>query len=219
MIGSRDMSFKLNNEELIDVRKFGFLSDPSYFKAGISDNDVVTAREGVLRRLLDAKKELPQGWNFKIWDGYRTLGTQTVLYLGLYKNIIRKHPLRAPTRVKRATEKFVMRPSFDYKKPSPHNTGAALDLTLVDKGGHELDMGTPFDLFDVSSYTMHFKSAKEGTPGYKWHLNRMIPYSILVDMGFFNFPDEWWHFSYGERLWAKHYGKKALYGSWELTRG
>jgi len=214
---SRDILFKLNNEELVDVRRFGFLSDPIYFKAGISDNDILTAREGVLMKLSLAKKELPRGFNFKIWDGYRTLKTQTILYLGLYKNIIRKQPLWSPERVKRATEKFVMRPSFDYKKPSPHNTGAALDLTLVDRDGKELDMGTPFDLFDASSYTMHFKSAKEGTREYKWHLNRMIPYSTLVDMGFFNFPDEWWHYSYGDRLWAKHYQKKALYGSFELS--
>lgn len=31
--------------------------------------------------------------------------------------------------------------------------------------------------------------------------------------GFINYPEEWWHFDYGNQFWAKLAGKKAIYGA------
>jgi D-alanyl-D-alanine dipeptidase len=215
----REFSFKNNSEDLRDPQEFGFLVEPWYFNQGLANSPTVLVREGVLKKLLVAKTKLPDGLNFKIWDGYRTIKTQTVLYMVLYKKIVQHRPLLAGAKALKKTEEFVIRPSFDLQKPSPHNTGAAIDLTLVYPNGEEVDMGTAFDFFDKSSFTMHFRDAKEGTEEYEWHRNRMLLQSSLLEEGFYNFPDEWWHFSYGDRLWAEHYGKKALYGSWELMRG
>jgi len=208
--------FELNNEALRDPREFGFLIDPMYYKEGFTDRNEVLVREGILNRLQIAKERLPKGLNFKIWDGYRTLKTQTILYTGLYKKIIRRRPLLSYEEVQKEVEKFVARPSFDFDRPSPHNTGAAVDLTLVDHYGKELDMGTAFDHFDVESYTKHFEDASEGSHEYKWHMNRMILYSVIMGEGFFNFEDEWWHYSYGDTFWADEFGEKALYGSAEI---
>ena len=216
MSASQEFSFEKDSEELRDPREFGFLVEPWYFNQGLADSPDVLARESVLKKLLVAKTKLRDGLNFKIWDGYRTLKTQTVLYLGLYKKIVRERPLLAGARALKKTEEFVMKPSFDLRKPSPHNTGAALDLTLVYPNGEEVDMGTAFDLFDKPSFTMHFRNAEEGTQEFEWHRNRMLLRSILTAEGFYNFPDEWWHFSYGDRLWAADCGKDALYGSWVL---
>ena len=134
----------------------------------------------------------------------------------MYKKIIHTRPLLSYEQAQKEVEKFVARPSFDFNRPSPHNTGAAVDLTLVDRNGKELDMGTGFDHFDDPSYTMHYKDAPEGSNEFKWHMNRMILYSVLRGEGFFNFEDEWWHYSYGDRFWADAFGEKALYGSGEI---
>ncbi|OIP81591.1 D-alanyl-D-alanine dipeptidase [Candidatus Peregrinibacteria bacterium CG22_combo_CG10-13_8_21_14_all_44_10] len=208
--------FELNDEELRDPRDFGFLIEPLYYKQGLTDRDNVLVREGVLKRLQTARSRLPEGLNFKIWDGYRDLRTQTVLYVGLYKKIIRRRPLLTYKEAQKEVEKFVARPSFAFERPSPHNTGAAVDLTLVDRNGQELDMGTFFDHFDIESYTKHFEDSSEGSKEYKWHMNRMILYSVLIGEGFFNFPDEWWHYSYGDVFWADEFEEKALYGSAEI---
>ena len=208
--------FELNDEVLADPREFGFLIEPMYYKQGLTDRDEVLVREGVLKRLQVAKDRLPEGMNFKIWDGYRSLKVQTVLYVDFYKKIIRRQPLLSYEEVQKEVEKFVSRPSFDFNKPSPHNTGAAVDLTLVDLHGKEIDMGTEFDHFDIESYTKHFEDASEGSQEYKWHMNRMILYSVLTGEGFFNFEDEWWHYGYGDTFWADGFGEKALYGSAEI---
>jgi len=211
-----NMKFELQNEPLADPREFGFLTEPAYYNQHLTETREVLVREGVLRRLSVARERLQKGWNFKIWDGYRPLELQSILYVGLYKKIIRRQPLWEPERVQSEVEKYVYRPSFDLSKPSPHNTGAAIDLTLVDENLEELDMGTEFDYFEETSFTMYFKKAKEGSKKYKWHHNRMILYSVLTGEGFFNFPDEWWHFSYGDHFWADEEKEDALYGSWEL---
>ena len=211
------MNFELQNEPLANPKDFDFLVEPVYYHDGIADSPDILVREGVLKRLTVARDRLPKGWNFKIWDGYRTLKTQTILYIGLYKKIAQRQPLWEPEKVQFEVEKFVYRPSFDLKKPSPHNTGAALDLTLVDDEREEIDMGTCFDHFEETSFTMHFEKSKEGSEEYKWHYNRMILYSVLTGEGFFNFPDEWWHFSYGDHFWAKEQKEEALYGSYELN--
>jgi len=42
----------------------------------------------------------------------------------------------------------------DPRRGSPHSRGVAVDLTLVEAGGAELDMGTGFDCFDARSHTL-----------------------------------------------------------------
>ena len=44
----------------------------------------------------------------------------------------------------------------------------------------------------------------------------MVPLLVdesLINAGFVNYPAEWWHFSYGDKLWAAYSNKKsAMYG-------
>jgi D-alanyl-D-alanine dipeptidase len=40
----------------------------------------------------------------------------------------------------------------DPRRGSPHSRGVAVDLTLLDGGGRELDMGTAFDAFTPLSH-------------------------------------------------------------------
>jgi len=72
---------------------------------------------------------------------------------------------------------------------SSHSRGSAVDLTLVDAQGRELDMGTIFDFFHETSHTMN-RTITEAQKR-----NRAILKSLMVKHGFKNFAQEWWHYS------------------------
>ena len=110
-------------------------------------------------------------------------------------------------------EIFVSPPSHNPKFPAPHNTGGAVDLTIVGPSGIEIDMGTPFDEFTEQSFTNHFANNETS----EVHKNRMMFKEIMEKVGFVNYFEEWWHYSFGDQEWAKNTNQpKAIYGSMEL---
>lgn len=205
--------------EELSVRDF--LLEPMYFKWGYSETSIIKLRSGVIDRLREAKKilnEMPgcAGWNFKIWDGFRTLKTQTILYENYLDELRAKNPEWSDELLRDAVEIFVAPPSRNKELPAPHNTGGAVDLTIVDGDGNEIEMGTLFDEFDVKSYTSHF-ALSEDEKGKFFHANRMLLKDVLESVGFTNYHEEWWHFSYGDQNWAASKGlSEAIYGSVEL---
>jgi D-alanyl-D-alanine dipeptidase len=70
-----------------------------------------------------------------------------------------------------------------------HSKGLAIDLTLIDKDGNELDMGTEFDFFGPEAHQgyNHTEAVKR---------NRWILKSTMEKHGFGSIRTEWWHFSY-----------------------
>lgn len=73
---------------------------------------------------------------------------------------------------------------------SGHSRGSTLDLTLFDIAtGAELDMGTPFDLFDARSWT----ESPAVSPAQR--ANREKLKSLMGSGGFVGFHMEWWHFT------------------------
>lgn len=84
-------------------------------------------------------------------------------------------------------------PDPDYVTPpskgSMHNRGLAVDLTLVDKNGKELDMGTPYDFFGKEAHTDN-----TNLPA-KVLQNRSILKQAMQQQGFNGIRTEWWHFS------------------------
>lgn len=85
-------------------------------------------------------------------------------------------------------------PNPDYVTPpvkgSMHSRGAAVDLTIVDGSGKELDMGTPYDFFGVAAHTDH-----TNLPA-KVLANRRLLRETLQAVGFKGIRTEWWHFSF-----------------------
>lgn len=71
---------------------------------------------------------------------------------------------------------------------SSHTRGIAVDLTLVDKSGSELDMGTKFD--DMSDCSHHFSRKINADT----HKNRLILLGIMLSSGFDMINGEWWHY-------------------------
>lgn len=205
----------LRKDPLIAAEEFGFQIEPMYFKSSLTTDPNIYLRRNFLEILKKAERSLPTGLRFKIWDGFRTTKVQQKLYDELYKKLEQQHCNWSKINLHQAVLGFVAEPTKTADFAAPHNTGAAVDLTLVDADGQELPMGTPFDHFEVESYTFHFQNAPPNTEKSKFHQNRMILYNSLIPLSCFNFPDEWWHFSYGDREWAKANQKSIIYPSAE----
>jgi len=84
-----------------------------------------------------------------------------------------------------------------------HQTGGAVDVTLCGADGRELDIGGKYLVFDALTKTAAVQNE-----------NRKLLCRVMADAGFVNYPNEWWHFSYGDKMWAAYARKKyAIYGS------
>src|SRR5437868_4289545 len=91
-------------------------------------------REGVARRLAGAAAKLPEGYALMVWDPYRTLEVQTSLFnyrVGELMDMHRGDASYTEAMAQQEAQIVVSIPSADPKKPSPHNTGGAVDLTIV----------------------------------------------------------------------------------------
>lgn len=73
---------------------------------------------------------------------------------------------------------------------SGHSRGSTLDLTIIDLAtGAELDMGTPFDLFDTRSWPTDETVSPEA------RANRLMLQNLMRAHGFRSLREEWWHFT------------------------
>jgi D-alanyl-D-alanine dipeptidase len=82
-----------------------------------------------------------------------------------------------------------------------HSTGGAVDVTLVTEQNELIEMGTGFDSFTAEARTDFFE--KKGNTKYnEVAKNRRILFFSMTEAGFTNFPHEWWHYDYGDLLWA-----------------
>lgn len=88
-------------------------------------------------------------------------------------------------------------PNPDYVTPpekgSMHSRGAAVDLTIVDAQGKELDMGTSYDFFGPEAHYDYTRLSG------KVLANRKLLRRTLEASGFQGIRTEWWHFSYREK--------------------
>ena len=71
---------------------------------------------------------------------------------------------------------------------SPHSRGVALDLTLLDVNGNELDMGTEFDAFTPKSYHGNLEISAQAQN------NRHILLGLMTASGWDFYSHEWWHY-------------------------
>lgn len=84
---------------------------------------------------------------------------------------------------------------------SIHSFGMAVDVTLVDAEGRELDMGTPFDdLTERSHPALETALVQRGEITAAHVANRHILRQAMVANGWQGISTEWWHFDCGDRL-------------------
>ena len=168
-------------------------------------------RQGVLNKLLLAQAALHQvqpDWNIQIFDAYRPIAVQQFMVNHSFEQLLQAQNLTAAQlspdqrqALLEAVYQFWAEPSLDPTQPPPHSTGAALDVTLVDAAGTPVEMGSPIDEMSPRSYPDHY-AALESEPERIFHQNRLLLQQSMACAGFEQHPNEWWHFSYGDQLWA-----------------
>lgn len=163
-------------------------------------------RQGVLDRLLAAEALLPDGLRLLFVEGYRPPSLQRSYFEEYADELRAAHPDWPADRIRSAASRYVSPPEI-----APHTAGAAVDLTLADADGRELDLGTPMNANPEQSDGACYTGAGNITAVARTH--RTVLGTALGAAGLVNYPTEWWHWSYGDRYWALTTGAPAaLYG-------
>jgi len=156
-------------------------------------------RAGVAARLDEAAKRLPAGCALEVLEGWRSPGRQEEL----------RRKAREAARARGLEGEELERAVARWAAgESGHGTGGAVDVRLL-RGGKEAFCGSAWAEFGPGTDS-HAAAGREA------EANRAVLHAAMEAAGFANYPAEWWHFSYGDRLWAAYRGKRrAVYGAVE----
>lgn len=166
----KDTSFvnikTLSSDFILDLK---YATEDNFLHQKVYDCADCYLRKRTALALIKANQEfIKKGYRIKLYDCYRPLDIQKKMWKIL--------------------------PGTDYvanpKKGSKHNRGAAVDLTLVDSLGKELDMGTQFDFFGPEAHHTYLNHTKEVLA------NRKMLKEVLQKHNFKSIYNEWWHYEY-----------------------
>lgn len=166
----------INDTTFVNLKEYSqdFVYDMKYatpdnfLKAKVYDCAECFLRLKTVNALVEAnKKFMEKGYKIKIFDCYRPLDIQKKMW-----KII-------------SNPEYVANPT----KGSIHNRGGAVDITLVDSKGKELDMGTSFDFFGVEA-SHNYQNLSTAVKQ-----NRILLKTTIVNSGFNSFDSEWWHYN------------------------
>lgn len=150
------------------VYNMKYATADNFLKAKVYDCAECFLRLKTVKALVLVNKEfMKKGYRIQLFDCYRPLDIQKKMWA------IVPNP------------QYVANPS----KGSIHNRGGAVDITLVDKNGKALDMGTDFDFFGVEA-SHNYEKVPEHVKK-----NRMLLRSIMTANYFNSFDSEWWHYN------------------------
>lgn len=197
----------------IPLEEFAVVTPHPYEALGApyGDRSPYWLRQSVVAALQQAQQSLQQthpGWRIQIFDAYRPIPVQHFMVTHTAQTLACERGLaleQLSETAKRAlleeVYQFWALPSPNPKTPPPHSTGAAIDLTLVNELGQPIDMGSPIDEVSARSHPNHFQSFTD-TVSQQIHANRRLLRHCMTAAGFQQHPNEWWHFSKGDQLWA-----------------
>ncbi|AWG22237.1 peptidase M15 [Flavobacterium faecale] len=150
------------------VYNMKYATDDNFLKAQVYDCAECYLRLKTVKALVLVNKEfMKKGYRIELFDCYRPLDIQKKMWA------IVPNP------------NYVANPA----KGSIHNRGGAVDITLVDANGKELEMGTKFDFFGPEASHKYLKVSDEVKK------NRALLKSIMTRKYFNSFDSEWWHYN------------------------
>ncbi|MEU6988726.1 M15 family metallopeptidase [Streptomyces sp. NPDC046324] len=195
-------------ERLVDVREAEALLVDNRCHDGTGA--FAHLREGVLERLLVAQSRLPDGLRLLYVEGYRPPSLQRRYFEEYGAELRAAHPEWSAPELHAGASRYVSPPEI-----APHSAGSAVDVTLADADGRELDLGTRMNASPEESEGACYTAAPAIPAEARRH--RVILGAALTGAGLVNYPTEWWHWSFGDRYWALATGARAaLYGPKEL---
>ncbi|OIV39590.1 M15 family metallopeptidase [Flavobacterium johnsoniae] len=145
-----------------------YATEDNFLKAKVYDCAECFLRYKTVKALIAANNDfIKKGFRIKLYDCYRPLSIQKKMW------------------------EIVSNPKYvaDPKKGSIHNRGGAVDISLVDLNGKEVEMGTAFDFFGPEAGHNYIKFSKEILA------NRKFLKKIMTQNGFNSFDSEWWHYN------------------------
>lgn len=156
---------EVNPRIIIDLK---YATTDNFIKQKVYNDPNCYILKPLAQKLDKAQKLLEQdGLGLKVFDGYRSLSAQRKMWAIV------------------PDSRYVADPN---KGGSIHNRGAAVDLTLVDTEGRELEMPTPFDSFEGRAAQF----SKEPTS--QQRANRMLLRYVMREVGLQYIQTEWWHY-------------------------
>ncbi|MBJ2124941.1 M15 family metallopeptidase [Flavobacterium sp. IB48] len=154
-----------SNDFVYDMK---YATEDNFLKTKVYDCAECMLRLKTVKALIAANKDFQKkGYKIKLYDCYRPLDIQKKMW------------------------EIVSNPIYvaDPKKGSIHNRGGAVDISLVDVTGKEVDMGTSFDFFGIMA-SHNFKQLSKDILS-----NRKYLKNTMIKNGFNSFDSEWWHYN------------------------
>lgn len=146
-----------------------YATDNNFTGKKVYPNDVCVLQEATALKLANANREfMEMGYRIKVWDAYRPVYVQRIFW-----EIV-------------PDSRYVANPD---KGGSKHNRGTAVDVTLVDMEGNELEMPSGFDDF-TGKGSRGNKNMSENA-----RKNMDLLTDVMVRNGFTVISTEWWHFN------------------------
>jgi len=197
----RKIKIKENNESLVTLEVDGTWVISEGLKLP------VLVRANVRNKLLFVCKNLPKNITLKIFEGFPSFEDQKKYWNIRLDETKFNFPNLSEDKQIKITQKKIANPITGY---SGHQTGGAVDVSLITKDGKLLDMGT----YPVEHNLKSITDCKELNETQK--KNRKLLLKSMADAGFVNYPLEWWHYSFGDKMWTAYSKKlKAIYGKLE----
>ena len=196
----KEIVIKENNEPLVlleETNRLIFGKNLSSY----TDNDY-RVRKTVAEKLYKASESLSEKYKLVVVEGARSLIRQQEHWNNKIKEFKTLHP-------EWSAEKVEYEARLVVAKPAPlanHNCGGAVDVALVDANDSLVDMGT-FAQSSERSMTEMFSQLITAEQA----RNRKILREIMEKEGFVWYPGEWWHYCYGDRMWAVYTSRRECF--------
>jgi len=182
-----------------EISKYKFIEEPRYYFYGWSKSPKIVGRPATIKALAAARRFLPHGYNFKIWDLQRTREIQLAMIASFYRRLQKSHPNWNKKRVEQEVFVFSAKAPKVITKLNTHRLGGAVDLTIVDRSGAELYMGTDHDdLTRKAALDYYENKPKLSALERLARQNRRLLKRVMLKAGFEPYAPEWWHWGYSK---------------------
>lgn len=171
-----DISKEVDDNAFVNLKNYSndfvydmkYATDDNFLKEKVYPCAECFLRVKTVKSLLEANKTfLQKGFRIKLYDCYRPKAIQKKMWK-IVPNV-----------------NFVANP----KKGSIHNRGGAVDISLVDSLGVEVNMGTKFDFFGEEASHNYLNFSDEILA------KRKFLKEIMLQYNFKSFDSEWWHYN------------------------
>jgi D-alanyl-D-alanine dipeptidase len=219
-----------NHEPLVELSAYGVRGEnfyaqprnPPYYTIIPGSITALLLRHGTALRLQQVNARLSEAQlELCVFDAWRPQAVQAYFHdRWLPAQLRRRKPHLTDEQLGAEVQNYWAAPSSGVDAPSPHSTGGAVDLTIRWRGGDPLWMGSLFDDASPLAHTNRFETETDeqafSFSNEEARANRRLLYWLMVDAGFASNPSEWWHFSFGDQMWAKLRSEpEALYAGAE----